>query len=435
MSGLPISRYIMRTVVFEAIGSGVIGYMMLLSLKPLPVEQTLIRVGSVMVAGGALGALIGALNYHRVVRPMTTIIDSLLLISKGDLTVMVSPKQVGQLQPIANSVNAMTAVLHDVMAQVKLTSSRIAELSESLSSHAGQTFASTNEVITLMVDVTTHSEQQLSEVASNARSLDEVALGMQRVAQTSVAVAALSLTAVQQAEDGHVAIERALRQMNAIQDSVQRLGEGVKNLEQRSEQIGQITEIMTDIARQTHLLSLNAAIEAARAGDYGRGFAVVASQIRKLAEEAQQSAREIVKLISGMQEETARSAFALTAAMEEVAAGITVAAGAGQAFEAIVESAGNVAARIREEAQAAEQVFAGSHDVSASLRRLVEFSKALSERSKQVSWVSETQLAFVQSVGAGAEELQAVSQELQTVIGQFAAGHAGDLDGPRQPLL
>ncbi|MHB1629162.1 MAG: methyl-accepting chemotaxis protein [Bacilli bacterium] len=419
MSGLPLSRYIMRTFLFAAIGAAVIVYIVLLTLGPLPALQMWVRVGAVAVAGGALGALIGGLNYHRFVRPMAAIIDSLLLVSKGDLTVMVSPEKVGQLQPIANSVNTMTTALRDVTMQVSVASGRIADLSASLSDHTGQAFVSTNEVLALMGDVTTHTEQQLSEVASNAASLDEVTLGMQRVAQTSGEVAALSMTAVQQAEDGHVTIERALRQMNAIRDSVQRLGEGVKNLEQRSEQVGQITEIMTDIARQTHLLSLNAAIEAARAGDYGRGFSVVATQIRKLAEEAQQSAREIVKLISGMQEETARSAHALAAAVEEVNAGIHVAAGAGQAFEAIVESAGNVAARIREEAQAADEVCVGSQEVSASLGRLVDFSKTLAERARQVSWASETQLAFVQSVGEGAEELHTVSEELQSALGRI----------------
>lgn len=419
MNGVPISRYILRTMVFSAIGAAVIGYILLWSLGPLSAAQLWSRMGFVAIAGAALGALIGALNYQRFIRPMATIIDSLLLIARGDLTVKVNLDRVGQLQPIANSVNTMTAALHDVMSQVGLTSDRIAGLSGSLSNHAGHTFASTNEVIALMGEVAKHSEQQLSEVAANALSLDEVTQGMQRVAQTSDAVATLSMTAVQQAEEGHVTIERALRQLKAIQDSVQRLGEGVKSLEQRSEQIGQITEIMTDIARQTHLLSLNAAIEAARAGDYGHGFAVVASQIRKLAGEAQQSAREIVKLISGMQEESAHSALALTTTVQEVAAGITMAAGAGQAFEAIVESAGNVASRIREEAQAAEEVCAGSQEVSASLSRLVDFSKALSERARQVSWASETQVDFVQRVGAGAEELQTVSEELQSIIGQF----------------
>jgi|GEM_PF-3269596 len=374
----------------------------------------------------AVGALVFLLSIvtlffiRRVLRPIPTIAATLGRIADGDLTVpTVEVKSRDEMGLLARSANHMLEQLVDLIGKVSHSSQQVAASSEELSASAEETSKATNQVALSAQAVANGSDAQVRAATESARAMTEVATGVQRVADTSSTVTEASVEMRQTAESGAEAVNRAVKQMNAIHESVDASLHQLRLLNDRSTQISTIVAAITAISSQTNLLALNATIEAARAGEHGRGFAVVADEVRKLAEQSATSAQEIIEIVEKMREGTAHSVSSMDEVKRETETGREVVGQAGQAFSAIVAKVKDVSQQIMEVSAAAEEISASSQQVTASIQEMANISRHAGEQVQTVAASTEEQLASMEEISASSAELSHLAEELQGLVSTF----------------
>ncbi|MNJ56966.1 Methyl-accepting chemotaxis protein McpA [compost metagenome] len=207
--------------------------------------------------------------------------------------------------------------------------------------------------------------------------------------------------------------------MNSVQESITSLSELMAGLGERSAQIGTITEVINGIAGQTNLLALNAAIEAARAGEHGRGFAVVADEVRKLAEESSASAQQITGLVQLIQQDTRHAVEAVKANGVETQSGMEIVTNAGYVFKEILNAVNKVAGEIQEVSAGAEQIAASSDEVVKFMEQISTISEAASGGTHNVSAATEEQLASMEEIASSAASLSKMAEQLQEQVNKF----------------
>jgi methyl-accepting chemotaxis protein len=218
------------------------------------------------------------------------------------------------------------------------------------------------------------------------------------------------------ASKGGTVVKQTVAGMNRIAESVRELQNVINDLMQNSEKIGDVIGVIDDVADQTNLLALNAAIEAARAGEQGRGFAVVADEVRKLAERTTSSTKEIAAMIKSIQENTSRAFSSMEHSAKEVAEGMTSAAEAGTALEGILSGSQMVASMIDQIARAAEQQSAAAQEISSNIESIASISKQNTSGAQQTS--------------SAAEELSSLTGELQQLVSKFRLTNAKPVSAP-----
>ena len=243
--------------------------------------------------------------------------------------------------------------------------------------------------------------------------------GIQQVAANTNNVAGTSDKTAVAAQEGNQAIETAVKQMNTIEQTVSKSATVVEKLGERSKEIGQIVDTISGIAGQTNLLALNAAIEAARAGEQGKGFAVVAEEVRKLAEQSQEAAKQIADLIGGIQAETETAVSAMQDGTKEVRKGSEVVNTAGKDFAAIATLVKEVSKEVQDISAAIQQMASGSQQIVDSVKSIDNISKNTAEHAQTVSAAAEEQSASMEQIAASSQSLAKMAETLQSAISHF----------------
>ncbi|MCW3488715.1 methyl-accepting chemotaxis protein [Dethiobacter alkaliphilus] len=315
----------------------------------------------VIVAVSIVGYM--QLLQRAVAGPVKAVVSGLETVSTGDLTVRIEEKTNDELGALAKACNREFTNLAKALKIIK-------EASENLAASAQEIAASSEEIAS-------GNQNQANEVQSAAAIITDASAAIQQVAGSAMSAAGTAAEATDLAQSGGQSVMEAVESMRQIQETVQELGKS-------SQQIGEIIKVIDEIAEQTNLLALNAAIEAARAGEHGKGFAVVADEVRKLAERSSEATQEIEQLIVGIQEGT-------TAAVSAVEQGSVVAGRAGEALESIIR---------------------GSTEVAAMVEDISRASQTQLDNNKQVVTSIDTVSAITQETAAGAQETAAAAQEL-----------------------
>jgi methyl-accepting chemotaxis protein len=261
-------------------------------------------------------------------------------------------------------------------------------------------------------ELSTGSEQMSHGVSEQSSRALQIAAASEELSQTVMDVAknasnmANSATETMQiAHDGEGIVNRSVEEVKAIADTVNESSQIMASLGERSRQIGDIIGVIKDIADQTNLLALNAAIEAARAGEQGRGFAVVADEVRKLAERTSQATTEIGSMIGAMQEEVEKAVGNMSDGTKQVAVGVEFAAKAGDALHGIVSSVQDLQLIVHQIASATEEMSSTSEQISSDIDKIASVSKETSASSEQVA--------------VSASDLSELSSTLQGLVGRF----------------
>lgn len=322
---------------------------------------------------------LGMMLTRIIARPLDNMADLLEKVAQGDLTVTTNIQTNDEIGRLAESLNKMVF-------QMRETVGNILSAAGNLSASASQVSAATEEIAS-------SSTEQANSAQTMNELFKELSDAISAVAQNTEQAAELSNRAIKVAQDGEKVVLSSVEGSNLV-------SERVAQLEEDSNKIGEIIEVIDDIADQTNLLALNAAIEAARAGEQGRGFAVVADEVRKLAERSGEATKQITDIIKEMQDNTHRS----VAAVED---GLTYTQKSGEAFKEIIDVVNDTGNKVTEIAGASEEQAAQSAEV-------LSFIESISATTEEAAASSEETASTAQALNDLAEQLNRSVESFKT---------------------
>jgi methyl-accepting chemotaxis protein len=345
----------------------------------------------VFAAALILPFAIGLFMKSLILAPIKKTVDAIETVAQGDLTKRIEVSSTDEIGEMAHHFNGFVDKLHDAITHVAQSSDAVSSAASTLDRATEQMAAGVEEAAMQVNSVATASEE-MSKTSSE-------------IAQNCVLAAKSSDEANQSVNTGEAVTQQTIGIMNRISDRVKDSAEVIKSLGARSDQIGQIVGLINDVADQTNLLALNAAIEAARAGEHGRGFAVVADEVRKLAERTSHATKEISNTIYAMQAETKKAVTSMEEGVSEVGIGTSEAAKSGEALKEILAQINRVTAEINQIAVASEQETATTNEIASSIQQISEVMQETARR--------------IQENATASSQLADLASSLQTMVGQF----------------
>ena len=373
-----------------------------------------------LIALGLGLVIVGAIGWwylQKMLRPIEGLVQEAAKVAEGDLTssglIINSKDEIGQL---ARSFEKMTINLREIMQQVSETTVQVATSSEQLNGSAEQSTYAANQVAATVTSVAEGAEEQVQTVNATTAIVEQLSVGIHQVATNANTAKEMADRTAKAAQQGDQAVDAAMSQMASIEKAVSSSAQVVTKLGERSKEIGQIVDTISGIAGQTNLLALNAAIEAARAGEQGRGFSVVAEEVRKLAEQSQEAAKQIAILISEIQSETDKAVAAMGDGTREVNVGAKVVNSAGQAFNEIVLLVNEESTQIKGISDAIKQMEDGSQQIVTLVHDIDRISKDAAGQTQTVSAATEEQSAAMEEIAASSQALVKKAEELQGAV-------------------
>jgi len=349
------------------------------------------------------GNIIGALEYvadikeikdiqNYLNRSTKTILNEMEKFAEGDLSVSVKPEKEGDdIAKLFDGFNRVVDNIKKMILNVRESVQATANASSEISASTEQMAAGAQE-----------QSSQATEVASAVEQMTSTIL---ETTKHSTSAASNAKTAVTIADEGGKVVRQTVDGMNRISDVVKETAEMVLELGNNSEQIGEIIQVIDDIADQTNLLALNAAIEAARAGEQGRGFAVVADEVRKLAERTTKATKEIADMIKKIQGDTGEAVRSINSGTEEVEKGKELASKSGESLDEIIKGATETVDMVNQVAAASEEQSAAAEQISRSI--------------EGISSVTQESALGTQQIARASEDLNQLTDNLQELISQF----------------
>ena len=370
----------------------------------------------------ALVIIVLAMNWvsNKVLAPLQNVSRAADAIADGDLrNVDVRVETQDEIGVLAQSFQSMAKQLQELLVQIQTSAKDVSMFSNQLSGSSEQ-----------CSDTIVHVAETVGDIAGTARdqkkTMEQVVEHIRRMAEQMTAVAekmeivrSSSANAGAAAADGEKSISEAVAQMEKISDTVGRSSEAVEILGQRSQQIGEIVNTISSIADQTNLLALNAAIEAARAGEHGRGFAVVADEVRKLAEQSGSATEEIAQIIRDIQASTENAVGVMKAGTEEVRSGSEIVGQAGERFSQILSNISEMERLIRESTQDTNEAAKGSKEVLEAAGGVARNTEQMADSIGSISAATEEQSASMEEIAASSHSLANMSEKLQEAANKF----------------
>ncbi len=369
-------------------------------------DATVSRCRVLILTLAALGFLLGAAVSGMTIRSIRSIMFRLVAtmqrVAANDLATddaeITTEDEIGQA---GTAFNRMKNSLREMIQSIAGTAQHVASASEELSSSATQQAQS--------------AETQKDQTAQVATAMQEMSSTVLQVSENSNKAAEASRQAAETARRGGAIVEETLSRMRAIADSVSGTAKKMDELGKSSDQIGQIVGVINDIADQTNLLALNAAIEAARAGEQGRGFAVVADEVRKLAERTTTATKEIAGMIKNIQQETKTAVTAMETGTKQVEEGVKSTIQAGGSLKEIIHMAEQVGEMVMQIATAAMEQSSASEEVNQNMEKIAKLVKESADGAQQSA--------------KACQDLSSLAFDLQNMVGTFKLG-SGESDPP-----
>jgi methyl-accepting chemotaxis protein len=348
-----------------------------------------------MMISGAVAFLLGLWGAifltHNFVTRLKRVAAAMGRVADGDLTTNIRIFAKDEIGELGGAINRSLESMRTVVTSIKDTAAQVASASSQLYATSDQ--------------IATGAEEVASQASTVATASEEMTCTSSEIAQNCLLAVESSKRAGESAEAGASVVQKTVTEMSHIADRVKETAGTVESLGARSDQIGEIVGTIEDIADQTNLLALNAAIEAARAGEQGRGFAVVADEVRALAERTTKATKEIGAMIRAIQVETKSAVSSMEQGVREVEKGTMGAARSGEALREILEQANSVTMQINQIATAAEQQTATTNEITSNIQQITEV-------------VHETAKGSQESASA-ANQLSRLAEELQEVVNRF----------------
>ena len=356
----------------------------------------------------------------RVIKPLQDLLQMANRIADGDLRLTenqtLSNDEIGNL---SKAMQEMANKIKIIINKITNSSELLVSSSNNLTSNATQSAQGATQTANAIVEVAAGTSREIKVVEKASNVVDAINQKISHAAENIYYVESTADKAADFAEEGGKSIKNAVNQMEIINNKVSHSANVVVALGNQSKEIGQIVNTISDIAGQTNLLALNAAIEAARAGEQGKGFAVVADEVRKLAEQSQTAAKQIADLIAQIQMHTDSAVLAMNEGSAEVKLGTEVVDMAGRTFADIVKLVNQVSEQVREIAGAVKDITNSSEEVVNSVNEIDIISRDTAAQAETVSAVTEEQSAAMDEITSSSAALAKMAEELSEAISIF----------------
>jgi methyl-accepting chemotaxis protein len=342
-----------------------------------------------------------------LMRNVQLLLQNMDRLANGDLTVRVEKEKDDVIGSLFNGFNSVVANMQAMIIQVT-------EAVHATASASSQISASSDEMAL-------GAQEQTRQTAEVAVAVEQMT---KTIIETSTNVTRASEAAKESgniARDGGSVVNDTINGMNRIAEVVIQAADMVKELGTSSDKIGEIVQVIDDIADQTNLLALNAAIEAARAGEQGRGFAVVADEVRKLAERTTKATKEIAQMIKKIQTDTENAVYSMEKGSQEVNSGKQLAQRAESALNQIITSSSEVVDDISQVAAASEEQSSAAEQISKNI--------------ESISRVTQESASGIQQIATAAEDLNQLTNNLQEMVGRFVINNQNKSQSKRTNLL
>jgi twitching motility protein PilJ len=371
-----------------AIAAGVAGW--IFGLRSMDARQQAEDALSAAIAQASEKAESEAAQNQMLQRQIVQLLDEVSSVAEGNLTVQAEVHD-GALGAVADSFNYMITELRQVIGRVNNATQQVG--------------ASSDEILATADVLSRSAEQQAARIADTSTAVEEMAVSIQQVSENAALSARVAREARASAEAGTHAVAATIAGMARVRQQVQETTRKIERLAASSQEIDKIVGLIRDVADQTQVLALNAAIQAAAAGEHGKGFAVVAEEVRRLAQRTTNASGQIASLVKGIQAETSEAIAAMEEGNSEVTEGAQVAEEAGQKLEQIDVTASQLAELIEAISLAAEQ----------QARASAGIARAMGE----ISSVTTSTTAGTQQAAASVAALAALADDLRASVATF----------------
>jgi methyl-accepting chemotaxis protein len=400
---------------------------MAITLIPLLLALLIVYIGGMSKSSLLIGAVIGigagvlAAFYSKKTQEkiLYAVQNGMKSVGNGDLTFHEENNRRDALGQLLFEVNKLSSGFNLLVGKLLDIASQVAKSSTEQETATDEVQKATENIAATVEEVSAGAQEQVAAMEEVSGFMQKIAGNMSQLAESMKIAMRSGEEGMAKGKKGNESIESSIKQMGAIQASFESTTRVLKNLEEKSQKIGNIIHTITNIAEQTNLLALNAAIEAARAGEHGRGFAVVAEEVRKLAEDSSHSAQEIMKIITETQEKTKEAVTTMEKGSGEVEKGSVVIKETGESIKEILESLNAITNQMKENGKLTLELNDASSELEKKTSAVNDAAQTTSEAMQDIAATIEEQSAMSEEIAQNANILAGASKSLQMLLQRF----------------
>lgn len=367
-----------------------------------------------------LGTVQVLLISRMVSRNLNKVVEVSQKIANADLTVEnIDYKGNDEIGRLAVATNSMSDTLRRMVGQISEISETVSGQSEELTQSANEVKAGSEQVATTMQELASGAESQANYASDLASSMETFTTKVNDANENGEHIYTSSTTVLRMTKDGSQMMESSVQQMARVDQIVKEAVDKVQGLDTQSKEITKLVYVIKDIADQTNLLALNAAIEAARAGEHGRGFAVVADEVRKLAEQVGVSVTDITGIVEAIQMESTSVASSLQGGYDEVEKGTSQMKATGETFAEIEGAVSTMVESIQSVTSSLSSVATNSQEMSTLVQEIAAISEESAAGVEQTSASSQQTSSSMEEVASSSNELAKLAEKLNELVRQF----------------
>ncbi|HBW34257.1 methyl-accepting chemotaxis protein [Desulfosporosinus sp. BICA1-9] len=340
-------------------------------------------------------------------------------IAKGNLKLLAKAHTDDELGNLSYEVNKVSLGMKSIITDLASFSERVQDMSQTQATHTHTLVENQETIAATLEQFSAGATEQIQGMKMSQKQVDEIQSASQSILTSTQQVLSLATSAKATSHDGSLAVKEAIREMGVIYQVTEQAHHSILDLAEQAQKIGDIISVINGISAQTNLLALNAAIEAARAGEHGRGFAVVADEVRKLADSSAHSSHQIMELISNVQGMVKTTVENISQGMGEVNHGKEVIEKAGKAITSLDEVINATSIKVDENLQNADRLLTQSQLLAEAQRQATSIATQFAEGATQAATTVEQQMDSTQEIAAISAELAKTSSQLHRVIQRF----------------
>ncbi|MCK1991977.1 methyl-accepting chemotaxis protein [Peribacillus muralis] len=381
-----------------------------------------VRMTSIIISSAAviIGIVLAIVTAQLITAPLLKIRDRMKSVAAGELNhEPLEHKANDEIGDLTVSANQMQKNLRDTIEKTLAVSLSVSNQSQNLTQSAFEGQQGSKQIATTMYELSEGSESQANRATEMVRMMEEFTGKIEQAHQDGVGIFRSSSEILNLTKEGTILMRSSVQQMKTIDNIVKHAVEQVKGLDSRSQEISQLVQVIKDISNQTNLLALNAAIEAARAGEHGKGFAVVADEVRKLAEEVTASVGDITEIVGTIQTGSKSVVRSLENGYSQVDEGTKQITLTGQTFETINHSVDDMSTKIQHITDELNYISTNSRNINVAIEDIAAVSEESAAGIEQVSASAQQSSSSMDEITNHADELESSAAQLIEQVKKF----------------